>query len=266
MTTLLLPTGKPHISYSELREFRECPFRHYLKYVQSKETDPNEHTALGSAVHSTCEIILLKEDVDHKDFFVKEFEGQIAELEKQKDSLDRSLLLKMKIDAPSVFEEVLPFLEQQFGEFEVVAIEDEIYEPIEELKDLGLVYFNGFIDLMIRTKDGKLHIIDWKTSRSGWHPKKKSDALTLYQIILYKEFYARSKNLDVNNIETHFIILKWGTKSQGKIENIEVSSKSKRTQNALKILFDSVRSINTGVKIRNRTSCQFCKYKDSDKC
>ena len=27
------PTGKPHVSYSEVRCWKECPFRHKLSYI-----------------------------------------------------------------------------------------------------------------------------------------------------------------------------------------------------------------------------------------
>ena len=34
----MFPTNKPHISYSEIRAWAECPFRHHLMYVEKINT------------------------------------------------------------------------------------------------------------------------------------------------------------------------------------------------------------------------------------
>ena len=46
----------PHISFSELKLWDECPWKHKLVYLDGiKAFEGNEHTAFGSAIHSTCE-------------------------------------------------------------------------------------------------------------------------------------------------------------------------------------------------------------------
>ena len=48
-----------HISFSELKEWTTCPWKHKLNYIDKiKEFKGNEHTAFGTAVHSVCEIIV----------------------------------------------------------------------------------------------------------------------------------------------------------------------------------------------------------------
>jgi len=52
----LLPTGKAHVSYSEVRSWNECPYRHYLQQIKKINLDkPSEHLDFGTAVHSACE-------------------------------------------------------------------------------------------------------------------------------------------------------------------------------------------------------------------
>ena len=45
-----------HISYSELKVWAECPFKHKLMYIDKiKGFIGNEYTAFGGAIHSLCE-------------------------------------------------------------------------------------------------------------------------------------------------------------------------------------------------------------------
>ena len=69
----LLPTGKKHLSYSEYRDFIECPFRHFNKYVLSKDRDENEYSVFGKAVHTTCEKVVLEENIDYSECFLEQF-------------------------------------------------------------------------------------------------------------------------------------------------------------------------------------------------
>ena len=49
-----------HISYSELKDWKFCPFYHKLTRVDKIEGfTGNEYTAFGSAIHSVCEKKLL---------------------------------------------------------------------------------------------------------------------------------------------------------------------------------------------------------------
>ena len=45
-----------HISYSEFKIWKECPWRHKLQYVEKlKGFQGNEYTAFGTAIHDVCE-------------------------------------------------------------------------------------------------------------------------------------------------------------------------------------------------------------------
>ena len=62
----------PHISFSALKNWDFCPFYHKLTYVDRiKLFQGNVYTAFGSALHTACEKLLLKEDIDHKKVFQK---------------------------------------------------------------------------------------------------------------------------------------------------------------------------------------------------
>jgi ATP-dependent helicase/DNAse subunit B len=258
-----LPTGKKHLSYSEMLDFLQCPFRHFLKYVETKDTNINEHTIFGNAVHSTCEKVLMKEDVDYKLFFLENFRNKKKELTERKKDTDFKLLEEMEINGVELFSEILPFLQNHFGNFSVVSVEQDLYERITEIEED--VYFKGFIDLVIKTEDGRFHIIDWKTTKYGWHPNKRNDKYTHYQMVLYKEFYCRKLNLKREDFDIHFVLLKWKNKKKTP-ELVSITSGKKKIENALKSFTDVVKNIQKGVKIKIKANCEYCQYKDTERC
>ena len=54
-----LPTGKSHISFSEVKDWHDCTYRHRLKYVQKiGEFVPGPALTFGTALHDACEDFL----------------------------------------------------------------------------------------------------------------------------------------------------------------------------------------------------------------
>ena len=55
------PTGKQHVSFSEVKQWKECPYRHKLAYIEKIDMfEPSPFLDFGTAVHEGCEIILEK--------------------------------------------------------------------------------------------------------------------------------------------------------------------------------------------------------------
>jgi hypothetical protein len=51
-----LPTGKPHISFSEFHDWNDCGYRHKLKFILKVGEDmPGVHMDFGTAIHAACE-------------------------------------------------------------------------------------------------------------------------------------------------------------------------------------------------------------------
>ena len=66
----------PHISYSELKDWKFCAWYHKLTRVDGIDGfTGNEYTAFGSAIHSVCEKKLLHEELS-EDFFVQELKKE----------------------------------------------------------------------------------------------------------------------------------------------------------------------------------------------
>ena len=67
-----LPTGKSHISFSEVKQWKECSYRHKLMYVDKIDVfEPSPFLDFGTAVHEGCESLLESKTVD-KEKLLKE--------------------------------------------------------------------------------------------------------------------------------------------------------------------------------------------------
>ena len=257
----------PHISYSELKNWNFCPFYHKLVNIDKiKRFKGNEFTAFGTAIHTVCEKSLLKEikTAERENVFIDEFFKELKKLPKEiRDSLEEHLVEDMSAQGKYIVAELDEAINEYFEEFEVVATEQKLFEPVKEY--LKKEYdFKGYIDLVIKTPDGKHHIIDWKTCSWGWDARRKADPMTTYQLTLYKHYYAQKENIDPKNVETHFALMKRIAKKK-RIEFFRVTSGPKRTQNALNLLTRALYNINQGNRIKNRLSCRKCEfYKTSD--
>ena len=126
--------------------------------------------------------------------------------------------------------------------------------------------FKGFIDLVVKTPDGKIHIIDWKTCSWGWNRQRRSEPMTTYQLTLYKNFYAKKHGIDPSKIETHFALLKRTAKKGSKVEIFRVTSGPRKTTSAMALLNKAIQNIENKTSIKNRLSCKYCAFYKTEHC
>ena len=249
-----------HVSFSQLKDWHFCPFYHKLVRIDGlKGFRGNTFTAFGNAIHDTCES-MLTEGLDRPyDFFLERFGKVLNELRSDGIEIDDGLVEKMEEQARPLVELVLPELEEYFGEYEVVSAEELLYEDIDDSE----LKYKGYIDLVLRTPDGKTHVIDWKSCSWGWDSRKKSDPMVTYQLTFYKYFYARKHGLDPKDVETHFALLK-RTAKQNNVELFRVTSGQIKTNNALNFLNKAIYNIQKDKHIKNRLSCSKCDFYKSE--
>jgi hypothetical protein len=245
-----------HISFSELKVWNECPHKHKLQYIDKvKVFTSTEYTCFGIAIHETCEKSLLKEitEEQHNEYFENKFKQEITIIRNQ-TQINEVLVSDMVTQGKAILSELYESIKTYLGEYEVVSTEEPLFERIQKL---DFEYdFKGYIDLVLKTPDGKTHIIDWKTCSWGWDTKKKSDPMVTYQLTYYKHFYAQKFNIDPKTIETHFSLLK-RTAKKNRVEFFRVSSGSKKIENANILLTKA---------IINRLSCNGCDFYKTDLC
>ena len=135
-----------HISFSEMKIWNECSYRHKLEYLDGlRSFMGNEYTAFGTAVHSYCEQALLREVKDPNKLFTDEFVKGLEKLIVDGVELDQKLINQMEPQGEGILPEVLPGINDYFEDgFEVLQTEESLYENME-----GTDYkFKGFIDLV----------------------------------------------------------------------------------------------------------------------
>jgi hypothetical protein len=251
-----------HISYSALKMWNDCPFKYKLVYVDSVgKFSGSEYTAFGTALHEACEKKLLNNSEDEVKIFSDVFEEEIKKLVAEKTP-DEKLLTEMRDQGKVLAKLVLPAVQEKFGNFTVLAAEEDIYEKMTQIPNWN---FKGFIDLIIKTEDGKVHILDWKSCAWGWDMKKKSDAITTYQLTFYKYFYAQKHGIQSDMIETHFALLK-RTAKKDQVEIFRVTSGEKKTQNAFNLMTKALYSIDKNFFPKNRLSCKYCEFNKTKEC
>ena len=241
---------REHISYSELKDWVQCPHYHRKSWIEKVSAfEGNEYTAFGSAIHDVCEKKLLKEEINETQLFQLGFAKRLEELLEKNIEFNANRVQEMKVAGPAILAEVEDALEDYFGDYEVFSSEEMLYVPIENFN----VYFKGFVDAVVKVGD-TYHLFDWKTCSWGWDSRRKSEKMTTYQLTLYKHFFCQKHKIDPSKVETHFALLK-RTAKKDRVEIFRVTSGPKKTENALKLLYQAIYNIIKGLSIKNRLNC-----------
>jgi hypothetical protein len=244
-------TTREHISYSELKDWATCPHYHKKAWIDKVEAfEGNEHTAFGSAMHDACEKKLLKEDINEKELFQIGFDRRIEKLLEKNIEINIANVKQMRSCGPGLLGEVDAALADYFGEYEVISSEELLYVPIEDFN----IHFKGFVDAVVKVGD-TYHLFDWKTCSWGWDSRRKARKLVTYQLTLYKHFFCQKHKINPEKVETHFALLK-RTAKKDRVEIFRVTSGPKKTENALKLLYQAIYNISKRFFIKNRLSCE----------
>tara|TARA_R110000824_G_scaffold93132_1_gene225461 strand:+ start:196 stop:963 length:768 start_codon:yes stop_codon:yes gene_type:complete len=253
----------PHVSFSALKNWDFCPFYHKLTYIDRiKLFKGNAYTAFGTALHETCEKLTLNESVDYEKVFKQSFESELNRLTDIPEE-HTSMIKDMKVQGIELASMVLEALNIKFPGYKVVSAEEEIFEPI--IDSPSEYDYKGFLDLVVKTPDGKYHIIDWKSCSWGWDIKRKTERMTTYQLTFYKNFFCEKHNIEPTNVETYFGLLK-RTAKKDKIEIFRVSSGQRKIKNALNILNKAVYNIHNNNHPKNRLKCEKCEFNRTEWC
>lgn len=272
---------KEHVSYSEIRQWKECTWRHKLLYIDKISTyEESPHLHYGTIVHDACEHFLktkelkieetkkrIKESWDEHGFDAEDF----IQLQKQRAKLQGWTYKHNKVKdwtqwAETSLLSIPEFLDETFPNWEFVSAEDALYESIENIS----TKFKGYIDCIIKVPHKnkyKYWIIDWKTaSGRGWSIDKQRDFLVHAQVVLYKYFWGTKNQIEMKDIQCGFVLLK-KVKTVGKsCQLIKVSSGPKTLEKSKKLVRSMIKSVEKKLYLKNRNSCKFCEFKDTSHC
>ena len=209
------PTDKRRVSFSQFSNWFNCRHRWYLDHVKGlREFEDNVNTCFGTAMHEAVQLYIetlykksAKEADTHDlhDVFKKAFD---RELERTKITPEPEVYKEFCEDGDNI---VIAFTNMTnrikhfpSGKYEFIGVEDEIVMPIK-----NNVEFICYIDVVLKEKaTGRYRIIDIKTSTSGWNHYQRDDEAKTSQILLYKAFFSRKYNVDIDMIDVEFFILR----------------------------------------------------------
>lgn len=205
------------VSYSQYSTYLGCPHRWYLSYVKDLAIDePTIFTVFGTSIHEALQhyLNLLYNDVSKLDDFdlVEYFNERFREnykLDYEKYKSHFSSASEMK----EFFEDgcnILNFFKQNQAsyfktkKFKLLGVEIPLLVKLQRN-----LYYRGYIDLVIEDEeDDKIIIYDIKTSTKGWTENDKKNETKISQVLLYKEFFAKQFNIDVNKVEVEYFVVK----------------------------------------------------------
>lgn len=288
--TAPLPTGKMHISYSELFDWLECSFKHKLKHIDKIDLDgPSIHTEFGQVIHDVLESYLLTKTSPSLDAVsaatakFRELCAPLVEMGKAKPEEVDEFTEQM----PRMIMSVPPWMDETFPGWEPVAAEFYLFEKIKEQTKESR-YFKGFIDAVIRvpkkvrkTKKTKgvllsealvpteydIVILDWKTTSWGWPTERKRDFNKQLQLMLYKHFWCEKFGIDLQDVKCGFVLLKRTPgKDTDSCELVPVSFGPVSQEKSIQVMNAMINMVRGRRAIKNRYSCRFCPYANTVHC
>lgn len=260
-----LPTDKEHVSFSEIRDWHDCSYRHKLKQVKKIDlSKPGPLADFGTAVHAAAEHFLRTRNMDVTIAHTKLHE--LWEANHAFKGYEPANLPNYMTQAAAILTELPQWLEETFPGWEFVDAEHFLYETLPNHPHA----FKGYIDAIITApgpKDKKLTwLIDWKTTSWGWSLEKKSNPMIKNQLIFYKNFWCKKTMTNLNDVRCAFVLLKRTAPEGKRCELLQVSVGDVTTSRALKVLNNMIVSVKRGIALKNRSSCQYCDYKDTEHC
>lgn len=206
------------VSYSQFSLYHQCPNRWKLDYIDGlRKHEQSIHTLFGSCMHETIQHwlqVIYNDSVKAGD--AVDFKAMLKELlmSKYKQSINEG---QSHYSTPQELTEfyddgitILDYLRKKRTSYfttkstKLVGVEIPLEIPMK-----NNVTFVGFIDLVMYDENLKqVKIYDIKTSTMGWNKYQKADIGKTAQLILYKEFYAKQFNVDVEDVDVEYIILR----------------------------------------------------------
>lgn len=247
-----------NISYSSLTDLAHCPKYYQLVHIKRlKAFSNNVSTVFGSAIgHQVEQILFNKTTIEEAVKYFKRLWNKFCKLYKVEKHI-----FDLSDSGVKILENLKSTLQSEFGNFEVLAVEHRLKQS---LKEQWPQTFKGFIDIVIKLENGNILIADFKTTDSAFWFLKNRDAIKDYQLVLYKHFFSKEMEVDVENVDLAFILLEKNKYSKQPVKIVNVSAGKKKIQNALDWMNKSLTIINKERFIPNRAACY--KYGDKHPC
>lgn len=236
------------ISYSSLVDFSYCGKYYENVHLKKLKTFKGSiDTHFGTLLHEYVQKVLLnKLEVSYAAKRFQEIWDRYCKWHRIDDKYKAWARVGEKI-----IQYIKGFLLSKFGKYTVKAVEYKIKHQLPEFSQ----YFKGFIDLVLELENGNIEIVDIKTAGSSFFFNKYRDKIKDYQITLYKKFYSELEKVELDKINTSFLVFEKNVESKTPIVLIPVGSGEVKISNAEDWLKSSLININKNRFIKNFSSC-----------
>lgn len=210
--------GNKHISFSQVHTYQVCPRQWDLLYRRRVlPYQASIHTLFGTAFHETVQEwlqVIFQESAkkaDEMDLESLLYDRMAALYGEQVEKMGGHFSTKEELQ--EFWEDgvqILDYLKKHRGEYfsprtqKLVGIETPLYRELHP----GM-FFKGYIDVILYDiKTEVFHILDIKTSTSGWNSYTKTDEGKLSQILLYRKYLSLQFSIPEENIKVEYFIVK----------------------------------------------------------
>lgn len=279
--------NKKVVSYSQFSQWKECPYRWKLNYIDKLRVRTQSiATLFGTSMHDVLqtylktmynETIEAASKIDLNKLLLERMKHNYAKYRKEGHVMDITSqgMAEHYSDGMEILDWFIRHRHDYFTKrgYELIGVEVPLnYSLSSNIK------FNGFLDVVLKdTVTNRYKIYDIKTSAMGWNKYQKKDKNKLMQLVLYKVFYSMEFNVDPRDIDVEFIIVKrklWEKADfpQKRVQRVEPASGSvtqksiiAELNNFINMCFTDDGNYKMDVVHEKKPSvkaCKYCEYKD----
>lgn len=230
------------LSASAVKTYEQCPKKYFYTYIEKVKRKEWDHFDLGNLCHKALEIFhkVYMEEGTNKGSLAK-LMGRSFKLAREEYShVDDIMLAEAKELCAGYLQRM-----KTDGMPLVKGVETSFNFNINEN-----IKVRGFIDRVDYMKDGRFHIVDYKTTKSVKY-------LDEFQLLVYG-LWLKDKYPDVESFKGSYVLLRHGSK----MKEYEFNSKDiERVEKQLIGYADKIRTENTWTPIPT-VLCNWCDFKD----
>jgi DNA helicase II / ATP-dependent DNA helicase PcrA len=161
------PVRVDYLSYSQIQTFLDCPLHYKAKYIIKIPTPPSAASSFGNTIHQTMR--------EYYDLFKRQYQPDMSKIFAKNWSNEGYLNARQ---AALYFKKGQQFLQEYLkSEFNPDQLPQKLEEPFTV--PLGNLKIGGKIDRVDLLPDGRIEIIDYKTSAHSLTQKDADDDLQL---------------------------------------------------------------------------------------
>ena len=199
------------LSASSMKTYDQCPKKYYYNYITKEERRQWDHFDLGNLCHKTLEIFHLTYMSEglFKGSLGKLMSYSFAEARKDFQNIDNKIL----VEAKELIQNYLKYISKN-GMPMVKGVETNFNFNINEN-----ILIRGFLDRVDILKDGRFHIVDYKTT-------KNTKYLEPFQLLIYG-MWLKEQYPFMEKFKASYVLLRHNSKLKSYEFNIEDVEKCK---------------------------------------